>query len=50
LFAGAAAWKDKYTCDCVRIDKQHERLLLYLAGLCGSIDTSMNVNEEISTL
>ncbi|KAA6368669.1 MAG: hypothetical protein EZS28_035804 [Streblomastix strix] len=44
---GPAGWKDSYACDCIRIDKQHERVLLYLAALCGSIDTSMNINEQV---
>ncbi|KAA6387000.1 MAG: hypothetical protein EZS28_017474 [Streblomastix strix] len=47
---GPAGWKDSYACDCIRIDKQHERVLLYLAALCGSIDTSMNINEQINTM
>ncbi|KAA6378674.1 MAG: hypothetical protein EZS28_025798, partial [Streblomastix strix] len=30
---GAAGWKDQYSCDCQRIDKQHQIILLYLAQI-----------------
>ncbi|KAA6386380.1 MAG: hypothetical protein EZS28_018092, partial [Streblomastix strix] len=47
---GASAWKEQYSCDCLRIDKQHQHVLLYLACLCGSLDSQMNINEQIDTL
>ncbi|KAA6341256.1 MAG: hypothetical protein EZS28_052470 [Streblomastix strix] len=47
---GASAWKEEYTCDCVRFDKEHQIVLLYLAVVCGCIDKTMNVKDKFAEL
>ncbi|KAA6356427.1 MAG: hypothetical protein EZS28_048046, partial [Streblomastix strix] len=47
---GASAWKDEYSCDCIRLDREHQKMLISLAGLCRAIDGTMNVAEQYSKL
>ncbi|KAA6381139.1 MAG: hypothetical protein EZS28_023334 [Streblomastix strix] len=43
---GGAAWKDEYSCDSMRLDNIHKRILLSLACCCGCIDAQMNIDEQ----
>ncbi|KAA6398716.1 MAG: hypothetical protein EZS28_005754, partial [Streblomastix strix] len=47
---GAAGWKDEYTSDCPRFDREHQAVLLYLALACGSIDTTMHVRDKVQEM
>ncbi|KAA6389168.1 MAG: hypothetical protein EZS28_015307 [Streblomastix strix] len=46
----SAAWKEEYSCDCVRVDKEHQIVLITLAGLCYCIDGTMNITEQYQKL
>ncbi|KAK2943285.1 hypothetical protein BLNAU_21809 [Blattamonas nauphoetae] len=47
---GQAAWKEEYTCDCLRFDHEHKVILLALAATCGCMDQTMEVIPSVEAL
>ncbi|KAA6379561.1 MAG: hypothetical protein EZS28_024912 [Streblomastix strix] len=47
---GAASWKEEYSCDCQRLDKAHQKVLMALAGLCYSLDGEINIQHQINLI
>ncbi|KAK2950937.1 hypothetical protein BLNAU_14127 [Blattamonas nauphoetae] len=47
---GQASWREEYTCDCIRLDKQHQTILLTLAAVCGVLDPTMEVQHLVAEL
>ncbi|KAK2944580.1 hypothetical protein BLNAU_20487 [Blattamonas nauphoetae] len=47
---GQAAWKEEYTCDCLRFDHEHKVILLALAATCGCIDQTMEIVPSVEAL
>ncbi|KAA6393409.1 MAG: hypothetical protein EZS28_011061 [Streblomastix strix] len=47
---GSARWKDEYSCDCLRLDNQHQDMLNSLATACCCIDGTVNIKQQIESL
>ncbi|KAA6366611.1 MAG: hypothetical protein EZS28_037862, partial [Streblomastix strix] len=43
---GSASYKTDSSCDCMRMDQLNQKVLLYVAHLCASIDWTMNIEKE----
>ncbi|KAH7819913.1 uncharacterized protein MONOS_15734 [Monocercomonoides exilis] len=47
---GAAGWKDEYSCDCIRMDKEHQQVLLSLALVCSGIDPEIVIKDQLAEI